>query len=92
MLINEKLVQKQKQSIDKKNKFKKPNAGKYLAEAISEKVFMISAWVAVVSLILIIGFVFYKGLTPFIAKGYSLLALLQEQIGIQLLMFFRFYQ
>lgn len=34
MLINEKLVQKQKQSIDKKNKFKKSNAGKYLAEAI----------------------------------------------------------
>lgn len=74
MLINEKLVQKQKQSIDKKNKFKKSNAGKYLAEAISEKVFMISAWVAVVSLILIIGFVFYKGLTPFIAKGYSFIS------------------
>ena len=35
-----------------------------------------SALVAVVSLLLIIGFVFYKGLTPFISKGYSFTAFL----------------
>ena len=32
---------------------------------------MISALISVISLLLIIGFVFYKGLTPFIFKGYS---------------------
>lgn len=74
MLINEKLVQKQKQNINKKDKIKKSNNSKYVVEAISEKVFMISAWVAVISLILIIGFVFYKGLTPFITKGYSFIS------------------
>lgn len=48
------------------------NKNKYLIEAISAKVFLISALVAVISLLLIIGFVFYKGLTPFIFKGYSI--------------------
>mgnify|MGYP000058271357 FL=1 len=32
---------------------------------------MISAFISVISLLLIIGFVFYKGLTPFLFKGYS---------------------
>lgn len=48
------------------------NKNKYLIEAISAKVFLISALVAVISLLLIIGFVFYKGLTPFVFKGYSI--------------------
>ncbi|MCI6737117.1 MAG: phosphate ABC transporter permease subunit PstC, partial [Intestinibacter sp.] len=47
------------------------NRGKYIVEAVTEKIFMISALVAVISLLLIIGFVFYKGLMPFIAEGYS---------------------
>lgn len=47
------------------------NSKKYTLEKISSKVFMISAMVAVVSLLLIIGFVFFKGSTPFISKGYS---------------------
>ena len=47
------------------------NKGKYLVESITEKIFMISALVAVVSLLLIIGFVFYKGLMPFVTEGYS---------------------
>ncbi|MCI5629535.1 MAG: phosphate ABC transporter permease subunit PstC, partial [Clostridium sp.] len=38
---------------------------------MASKIFMISASISVISLLLIIGFVFYKGLTPFIFKGYS---------------------
>lgn len=58
------------QSIRVKTSFDK-NKNKYLVENITEKIFMISALVAVISLLLIIGFVFYKGLTPFLIKGYS---------------------
>ena len=47
------------------------NKNKYVMEKVAKNVFFISALVAVVSLLLIIGFVFYKGLTPFISKGYS---------------------
>ena len=47
------------------------NTKKYILEKVSSKVFLISALIAVISLILIIGFVFYKGLTPFVSKGYS---------------------
>ncbi len=47
------------------------NKGKYLAEKLAKNVFMISALISVISLLLIIGFVFYKGLTPFLFKGYS---------------------
>ncbi len=47
------------------------NKNKYLIDYITQKIFLISALVAVMSLLLIIGFVFYKGLTPFILKGYS---------------------
>ncbi|MGL5329669.1 MAG: phosphate ABC transporter permease subunit PstC [Peptostreptococcaceae bacterium] len=50
---------------------KKNNKGKYIAESVAKNVFFLSALVAVASLLLIIGFVFYKGLTPFISKGYS---------------------
>lgn len=38
----------------------------------SKWIFLISALIAVFSLILIMGFVFYKGLRPFFAEGYSL--------------------
>lgn len=48
------------------------NKNKYIVEFVTEKIFLISALIAVLSLLLIIGFVFYKGLTPFIIKGYSL--------------------
>lgn len=49
----------------------KDNKTKYTIEKLAKNVFMVSALLAVISLLLIIGFVFYKGLTPFIAKGYS---------------------
>lgn len=48
------------------------NKNKYIVEFVTEKIFLISALIAVLSLLLIIGFVFYKGLTPFIIKGYYL--------------------
>ncbi|MGL5243908.1 MAG: phosphate ABC transporter permease subunit PstC, partial [Sarcina sp.] len=49
----------------------KSNKTKYFVEALTEKIFLISALVAVISLLLIIGFVFYKGLKPFLLEGYS---------------------
>ena len=61
----------EKNQIVTKDKNKKNNNRKYLIENISSKVFMISASISVISLLLIIGFVFYKGLTPFLFKGYS---------------------
>ncbi|EOU1755731.1 phosphate ABC transporter permease subunit PstC [Clostridium perfringens] len=47
------------------------NKSKYFIESLTEKIFLISASVAVISLLLIIGFVLYKGLRPFIVEGYS---------------------
>lgn len=47
------------------------NKNKYILEKVSKNIFFISSLIAVLSLLLIIGFVFYKGLTPFIFKGYS---------------------
>lgn len=47
------------------------NKSKYFIESLTEKIFLISASVVVISLLLIIGFVFYKGLRPFIIEGYS---------------------
>jgi len=49
----------------------KRNKNKYVMEKVSKNIFFISSLIAVLSLLLIIGFVFYKGLTPFIFKGYS---------------------
>lgn len=50
---------------------KRNNNNKYVIENVSKAIFLVSALIAVVSLLLIIGFVFYKGLTPFLSKGYS---------------------
>lgn len=47
------------------------NKSKYVIEKVSKNIFFISSLISVLSLLLIIGFVFYKGLTPFIFKGYS---------------------
>ena len=47
------------------------NKNKYILEKVSKNIFFISSLIAVLSLLLIIGFVFYKGLTPFLFKGYS---------------------
>lgn len=52
-------------------KIKNNNKSKYVIEKVAKNVFMLSALIAVISLLMIIGFVFYKGLTPFLFKGYS---------------------
>ena len=73
-MINQHIAEKNQ--IVTKDRNRKNNNKKYLIENISSKVFMISAWISVISLLLIIGFVFYKGLTPFLFKGYSFLEFL----------------
>ena len=64
-------VKSQAIELNEKTKNTNNNKNKYVMEKVAKNVFFISALVAVVSLLLIIGFVFYKGLTPFISKGYS---------------------
>jgi len=49
----------------------KANARKYMLEKVSARVFLVCALLSVISLLLIIGFVFYKGSHPFVAEGYS---------------------
>lgn len=68
-MINQNVTRKNQ--IITKDKREKNNSKKYIIENISSKVFMISASISVISLLLIISFVFYKGLTPFLFKGYS---------------------
>jgi phosphate transport system permease protein len=47
------------------------NKRKYFLEKLSSKIFLACALLSVVSLLLIVGFVFYKGSNPFITGGYS---------------------
>lgn len=54
------------------HRVKSKNNSKYIAEYISRYVFMLSALIGVICLFLIIGFVFFKGLKPFIVDGYSI--------------------
>jgi phosphate transport system permease protein len=49
----------------------KSNKRKYMMEKLSERLFLICALLSVISLFLIIGFVFYKGSHPFVVEGYS---------------------
>jgi len=51
----------------------KSNKWKYFLEKLSAKLFLFCALLSVISLLVIIGFVFYKGSLPFIAEGYSFL-------------------
>ena len=50
----------------------KRNRSKYIIDKTSRSVFFISALIAVVSLLIIAGFVFFKGLRPFISESYSI--------------------
>ncbi|WP_294350829.1 phosphate ABC transporter permease subunit PstC [uncultured Clostridium sp.] len=54
----------------------KDKRSRYILETVFSKIFLISALIAVISLVLIIAFVFYKGLTPFVSKGYSFIVFL----------------
>ena len=47
------------------------NKSKYIIDKVTSVIFLICALIAVISLVLIIGFVFYKGLRPFFAEGKS---------------------
>lgn len=49
---------------------------KYSADRFMKYVFLISALISIASLVVITGFVFYMGLKPFLAEGYSLGAFL----------------
>lgn len=69
---------------------KKTNKRKYMLEKLSGRVFLLCALLSVLSLLLIIGFVFIKGVNPFIAEGYSFIDFLfgddwvpsEDQFGI----------
>jgi phosphate transport system permease protein len=50
---------------------KNSNKRKYMLEKLSSRVFQFCALLSVISLFLILGFVFYKGSLPFIVDGYS---------------------
>lgn len=47
-------------------KSKKGNRSKYIIDKVTKTIFLICSLIAVISLLLIIGFVFFKGLKPFI--------------------------
>ena len=49
----------------------KANKRKYMLEKVSARIFLFCALLSVITLLLIVGFVFYKGAHPFIAEGYS---------------------
>lgn len=59
------------QTTDKQAVIGKANKRKYMLERVSARVFLFCALLSVITLLLIIGFVFYKGAHPFVAEGYS---------------------
>jgi phosphate transport system permease protein len=59
------------ESSERRKRKKKDNRMKYKLDTISENVFMFSALLGVACLFIIIGFVFYNGLKPFVFEGYS---------------------
>jgi len=66
------------------------NKRKYMLEKLSSRLFQFCALLSVISLLLIVGFVFYKGLLPFVVDGYSFIDFLfgvdwvpsEEKFGI----------
>lgn len=50
---------------------KNANNRKYILEKLSSKIFLFCALLSVISLFLIVGFVFYKGAIPFLVDGYN---------------------
>ena len=51
---------------------RKSNKRKFFIDKLTKIIFLICAFIAVISLVLIIGFVFFKGLKPFIVGGKSI--------------------
>lgn len=58
-------------SLPVKKEIGNSNKSKYILEKLSGRVFLFCALISVISLLLIIGFVFYKGAHPFVVEGYS---------------------
>lgn len=56
------------------NKNLKLKGKKYVIDSLSENIFKFCALTAVIALFIIILFVFYKGLKPFIREGYSVIS------------------
>lgn len=54
----------------------KSNRNKYIIDSATKYLFAISAFIAVISLALIIGFVFYRGASPFLSGKYSFIKFL----------------
>lgn len=67
---------------DIKNKPQRMKGAKYVIDGFSETIFKACALVAVASLMIIIGFVFYKGLTPFITRGYSFVDFISGKVWV----------
>lgn len=59
--------------MNKDKQLMKADRSKYFVEALTKYIFQFCAFLAVISLGLIIGFVFYKGLNPFISGKYSII-------------------
>lgn len=58
--------------INKKNTaIEMSNKRKYMLEKLSKRIFLFCALLSVISLVLIVGFVFFKGFHPFATEGYS---------------------
>ena len=56
---------------DIEQQISKGNARKYFFEKLSSKIFLACAMLSVISLLLIVGFVFIKGANPFLTGEYS---------------------
>ncbi|WP_226793156.1 phosphate ABC transporter permease subunit PstC [Bacillus sp. B1-b2] len=60
------------QTTEKQNsEMEKANKRKYMYERVSARVFLFCALLSVITLLLIVGFVFYKGAHPFVVEGYN---------------------
>jgi phosphate transport system permease protein len=55
---------------------KKADGSKYIVDTVTKYIFLFCAIIAVISLCLIIGFVFYRGLKPFVTGKYSIVSFL----------------
>lgn len=72
-MLEDKFVTTQKIN-ELEQQISKGNKRKYFLEGLSSKIFLGCALLSVVSLMLIVGFVFYKGANPFVTGNYSFLS------------------
>lgn len=72
-MLEDKFVTTQKIN-ELEQQISKGNKRKYFLEGLSSKIFLGCALLSVVSLMLIVGFVFYKGANPFVTGDYSFLS------------------